>query len=71
LGDKAIDANAGDIVKLDAEVRAMLKGGGAPPAPPFADYETFKPAAQYTNRHTCVLLPIEALLKAFVERGSK
>jgi nitrogen fixation NifU-like protein len=68
LGDKSAGADAADVAKLARDVRAMLKDGAEAPPPPFADYETFKPAAQYKNRHTCVLLPIEAILKAFAER---
>jgi nitrogen fixation NifU-like protein len=71
LGSKAIGASAADFAKLDADVRTMLKDEGAPPPPPFADYEIFKPAAQHKNRHTCVLLPVEAVVKAFAERSRK
>jgi nitrogen fixation protein NifU and related proteins len=71
LGDKAIGASPAELAKLESDVRAMLKNEAEAPPPPFSDYETFKPAAQYKNRHTCVLLPIEAVLKAFAELSSK
>jgi nitrogen fixation NifU-like protein len=71
LGDKAVGANARELEQLEAAVRAMLKDQAAPPAAPFDAYETFKPAAQHKNRHTCVLLPIEAVVKAFAERTTK
>jgi NifU-like protein involved in Fe-S cluster formation len=46
----------------------MLHQGETPPAP-FSDYAALKGAASFRNRHTCVLLPIEAVLKAFSNRG--
>lgn len=45
-------------------VAAMLEGAKAP-AKPFADYAALKGAAQHKNRHTCVLLPVDAVLGAF------
>jgi NifU-like protein involved in Fe-S cluster formation len=37
---------------------------GMVPAPPFGDYSALKGAVVYRNRHTCVLLPIDAVLDA-------
>jgi nitrogen fixation protein NifU and related proteins len=51
------------IAKLKDEVTAMLDGGAVPEGP-WAAYEVFKPAMAYRSRHSCVLLPIEALAKA-------
>lgn len=44
---------------LAREVRAMLGGGQAP-----AGYEVFAGVAGHAGRHTCVLLPLEAALRA-------
>ena len=52
-----------DLAKLKSDVLAMLKGG-SPPQGPFERYAHFKDVAQHPGRHTCVLLPIEAALKA-------
>ena len=41
----------------------MLKEGAAVPAA-FPDYAAFDGVIAYPNRHTCVLLPIDALLTA-------
>ena len=53
-----------DLLKLKAEVAEMLAGGN-PPADPFAPYAALSKVAPYPNRHKCVLLPIDATLKAF------
>jgi len=46
----------------------MLREGQTPPDP-FADYAALSGAAIYRNRHTCVLLPIDAVLNAFEGSG--
>lgn len=48
---------------LRDEVAGMLRGDSGV-AVPFEDYEVLKPAALYRNRHICILLPIDAALKA-------
>ncbi len=60
------DAEAIDAVR--AAVVAMLEGGDAPTGE-WSGYEVFKPAAAYRSRHSCVLLPIEAL-QAAMKAGS-
>ena len=49
--------------QLRADVGAMLREGDVP-APPFSGYAALSGAAPYRNRHTCVLLPIDAVLDA-------
>jgi NifU-like protein involved in Fe-S cluster formation len=46
----------------------MLQDGPPPPAP-FGDYAALTGAALYRNRHTCVLLPIDAVLHALETAG--
>ncbi|MGA7675459.1 MAG: iron-sulfur cluster assembly scaffold protein [Rhizomicrobium sp.] len=53
-----------DLVKLKAEVGEMFESNRLP-AEPFAAYAALSDVAAYPNRHKCVLLPIEAALKAF------
>lgn len=69
LGEQSTGRSYSDFAQLETAIRAMLQSNAPSPAPPFADYEIFRPAAQYRNRHNCVLLPVEAVLKAFAERG--
>jgi NifU-like protein involved in Fe-S cluster formation len=54
----------GDVEKLRDDVTAMLNGGSVPAAP-FGSYSVFDGVADVKARHRCVLLPIEAVLKAF------
>ena len=63
LGAHLQGADAASVRQLRTEVGAMLDEG-AVPAPPFEDYAALKGAAVYRNRHTCVLLPIDAVLDA-------
>lgn len=63
LDEHAKGHAAGDIARLRDEVTAMLNGGEAPGGV-WGAYEVFKPAMGYRSRHSCVLLPIEALVKA-------
>jgi len=53
-----------DLLKLKVEVTAMLAGGKSPDEP-FAAYAALGDAARYPSRHKCVLLPIDATIKAF------
>ena len=51
------------VRRLRTEVASMLREGDLP-APPFSGYSALSGAAPYRNRHTCVLLPIDAVLDA-------
>ncbi|MDE1985662.1 MAG: iron-sulfur cluster assembly scaffold protein [Alphaproteobacteria bacterium] len=53
-----------DLVKLKVEMTDMFEGRGQPSSP-FGAYAVLRDAAHYANRRKCVLLPIEAALKAF------
>jgi nitrogen fixation NifU-like protein len=68
LGANLAGADRAAVEGLRAEVAAMLREGATPPAP-FADYAALTGAAVYRNRHTCVLLPIDAVLNALERRG--
>jgi NifU-like protein involved in Fe-S cluster formation len=48
------------LARLADSLRAML-AGGPPPAPAYAAFEG---VASHAGRHVCVLLPVEAALKA-------
>ncbi|MDB5735429.1 MAG: putative NifU [Alphaproteobacteria bacterium] len=60
LGDAAAGQDAAGLKRLADALRAMLMGG-EPPAPAYA---VFDGVAGHAGRHVCVLLPVEAALKA-------
>jgi NifU-like protein involved in Fe-S cluster formation len=64
LGAHLTGANENSVRRLREDVGAMLRDGRPVPAPPFAGYSALEGAAPYRNRHTCVLLPIDAVLNA-------
>ncbi|HVZ70004.1 MAG TPA: iron-sulfur cluster assembly scaffold protein [Rhizomicrobium sp.] len=64
VGRDAKNLRLEEIAQLRRDVSAMLKEGASAPDAPFTDYAVFDGAVTYTSRHTCVLLPIDALLKA-------
>lgn len=63
LGRDAKGLSREDVETLRKNVAAMLTGAPAP-APPFDAYTAFDGVTEHRNRHTCVLLPIDALLRA-------
>jgi NifU-like protein involved in Fe-S cluster formation len=63
LGAHLAGADAARVTNLRDQVAAMLAGGEGPPSP-FGDYEALAAAANYPGRHTCVLLPIDAVVTA-------
>ncbi|MDE2182082.1 MAG: iron-sulfur cluster assembly scaffold protein [Alphaproteobacteria bacterium] len=64
LGQSIAGRTRADLLKLREDVVRMLQQG-LPPAEPFGRYETLKAVAAIPGRHKCVLLPIDAALKAF------
>ena len=66
LSEHVAGHSRSDIEALRAGVAAMLDGGPVPEGA-WAAYEAFKPAAAYRSRHSCVLLPIDALTKALTD----
>src|SRR5262245_41693286 len=69
LGARLAGADAAAISALRDQVVALLRDGVVP-AVPFADYGALSGAATYRNRHTCVLLPIDAVLDAMKHHQS-
>lgn len=65
LGRDAKNLSRKDITDLREAVGAMLKENPIAPDAPFSDYAVFDGVTDYASRHTCVLLPIDALLAAF------
>ena len=59
LARAAPGQSPGQLAALAEGVRAFLQGGQAP-----AGFEVFDGVATHPGRHTCVLLPFEATLRA-------
>jgi len=68
LGHNAKGLAREEVEALRAGVAALLSGADAP-SPPFDVYAAFDGVAAHRNRHMCVLLPIDALLRA-MDSGS-
>ena len=68
LGAQLLGADRQKVQNLRAAVETMLHDG-PPPPPPFADYAALTGAALYRNRHACVLLSIDAVLRALATAG--
>lgn len=60
LARAAAGQDRAGLERLSAGLRTML-AGGPPPGP---GYEAFDGVAAHAGRHICVLLPVEAALKA-------
>lgn len=69
IGAGATGATATEIEALSAAVSRMLEHGEAAPDGRWAAYSAFEPVREFKSRHRCVLLPFEALIKAFAEAG--
>ena len=63
LGAEGVGLDRAGLGRLRDRVRAMLEGGPTPPSP-FQAYGAFEGVAEHKGRHVCVLLPLEAALKA-------
>lgn len=59
LAGTAAGRNTASLTALADSVRAFLKGGPAPQG-----YEVFDGVTGHAGRHICVMLPLEAALKA-------
>lgn len=60
----AIGRDAQELAAARQAVSAMLKEKAPAPGAPWTAYAAFSPVADYKSRHTCVLLPFDALQKA-------
>ena len=53
-----------EIAKAGAALQAMLEGG-SPPAGDWAELKILEPVRDYKSRHNAIMLPFEAVEKAF------
>lgn len=67
LGAAALGRTRAEVEAARDALRAMLKDGAAPPAPPFDGFEVLIPAREYKNRHASILLAIDALAEAMAQ----
>ena len=71
LGATLHGCTLADLKTLRGQIAGMLKGE-APPAEPFEQYGILIEVAQFASRHRCVLLPVDAAIRAFeVSQASK
>lgn len=70
LGGAALGRSLPEVLAGRDALKAMLRDGGAPPAPPFDGFQVLIPARDYKNRHASVLLAIEALAEAMQAAGA-
>lgn len=64
LGAHAKGETGDSIGQISESVATMLNGDTDAPGGKWADFSAFEPVRQYTSRHRCVMLPLEALSKA-------
>ena len=65
LGQSLKGASRDDVEDLANAVGMMLGAKAPPPDAPFDAYAAFEGVVEHRNRRQCVLLPIDAVLKAF------
>jgi len=58
-----------DVAAAGATIAAMLSGEDVLPDGDWADLKLLAPVKDYTARHNSILLPFEAVEKAFSKRG--
>ncbi|NQV56266.1 MAG: iron-sulfur cluster assembly scaffold protein [Rhodospirillales bacterium] len=69
LAAQIIGKTRAEIASARAELEAMLKDGGPPPTGDWAALSALAPAKEAKARHGAILLPFDAVLKAFQELG--
>lgn len=66
LAAKAVGKTAESLAQAAEALRAMLTGGAAPSGA-WAGFGAFTPVAEHKSRHSCVLLPFDAIAEALAE----
>ena len=64
LGRAAPGRTAAEIAAAREALEALLRRGTPPPEGPFGDLSAFAPVGPVPSRHSCVLLPFDALQAA-------
>lgn len=68
MGSAIIGKNRDDIKRAGEELAAMLGGKDVFPSGDWADLRILEPVRDYKARHNSILLPFEAVEKAFKKR---
>lgn len=70
VGGHAKGHDAREIAAIAGQLEAILKNGAAPPGGEWAELDAFTPVSGHKSRHICVMLPFQAMAKAFQEAGA-
>lgn len=65
VGASVIGATRRQIETARDQLAAMLKSDGPTPDAPFDELEVLRPARDYKNRHTSIMLALDATAEAF------
>lgn len=65
LAAHAIGETGESLKRIKEKVAKMLKEGAEAPTGKWSVYAIFEPVREHKSRHTCVLLPFEAVEKTF------
>lgn len=71
MGRAVIGRDRHEIETARDQLKAMLTGGGPPPAAPFEGFEVLEPARDFKNRHASIMLALEATAEALAEIEAK
>ncbi len=66
LGATAVGKTRETLAETAGALKAMLTGGGAPTGE-WAHFDAFTPVAAHKSRHSCVLLPFDAIAQALAD----
>jgi NifU-like protein involved in Fe-S cluster formation len=69
LGQSVIGRTAGELDRAATQLEAMLKESGPVPDAPFEGFEALLPAREFRNRHTSILLAVQAAAEAAHQAG--
>lgn len=69
MAGAVIGKTRAEVAAAGAEMAAMLSGKDIIPAGDWADLKLLAPVKDYTARHNSILLPFEAVEKAFSKKG--
>lgn len=64
LGGAVLGRSPAELEKAAAQLEAMLKANGPVPDAPFEGFEALIPAREFKNRHTSILLAVQAAAEA-------
>jgi SUF system NifU family Fe-S assembly protein len=69
IGTYAVGSTKAEVSAIHASLKAMLSGNGELPEGRWQDLQAMLPVREFKSRHTCVLLPFDALEQAMNNAG--